>query len=830
MPRRPISLLLGVTAAVAALSAQTPPPPETPATELPPVVFRVQVDYVEVDVSVTDDMGRPVRGLRREDFELFEDRVAQKVDLFSFVDIPVTQADRPLYSPTAIEPDVATNAPLEGRLYVLLLDDLQTDVLRSQLVKRAARQFIERFMGANDLAAVVHLSGRTDSGQDFTANKRLLLAAVDRFMGRKLRSSTLSRLERYQQEQVLGTSASRIADPEAFERGYNARRSLESVESIAKFLEGIRGRRKALLYFSEGIDYDINNPFESADATVVLDATRAAIGAAARANVAIYGIDPRGLTTLADDTIQMSGSIPDDPTYGIRPGDMLEELRRSQDSLRVLSDETGGTAVVNANDFSNAFARIVSDNSSYYVLGYYPTNDKRDGRLRKIDVRVKGPGLRVRARNSYVAPRGRPSTPPFNGAPSGTSDAVRDTLASPIATSGLGLAVSAAAFKGEDKKASVLVTVQMDPARFKFTEQGGQSREKVELALVAIDAAGRVQGGTRQTADLALRPQTRQAVERAGFRMTARLSLPPGQYQLRVGAGAAGAEVAGAVHYDLEVPDFDAQPMSISGLVVSSNLAGITPTATPDEQMQQLMKAPPTTWRDFSVVDTLWSFAEIYDADGLTAHKVDIRTELRSDDGRTVFKSEEQRTSDELRGARGGFGHLVQIPLKDIAPGTYALRVEAQSTLGGRLPVRRETMLRVWPLPQTASTAAAPKSVVSVARGSRSDTTSFKTVVARTQAEWQTLWTSLGLPQGLPKVNFDTTMIVAVFLGSRPTPGYSVDVLDARRENGTLVVRYAEREPPADSIQADVITNPFVVVGVPSTSEPVRFDKAPPQP
>ncbi|MGE3840486.1 MAG: VWA domain-containing protein [Vicinamibacterales bacterium] len=829
MLRRPISLFLGVTAAVVSLSAQTPPPPEATTTELPPVVFRVQVDYVEVDVAVTGELGRPLRGLTREDFELFEDRVPQKVDLFSYVDIPVTQPDRPLYSPAPIEPDVATNAPLEGRLYVLLLDDLQTHVLRSQLVKRAARQFVERYMGANDLAAVVHLSGRADSGQDFTANKRLLLAAVDKFMGRKLQSSTIGRMERYQQQQALGASPSRIADPDAFERGYNARRSLESVENMAKFLEGIRGRRKALLYFSEGIDYDINNPFESTDATVVLDATRSAIGAAARANVAIYGIDPRGLTTLGDDTIEMSGSIPDDPAYGIGPGDILDELRRSQDSLRVLSDETGGTAVVNSNGFANAFARIVTDNSSYYVLGYHPTNDKRDGRLRKIDVRVKRPGVQVRSRTSYVAPRGRPAAPSFSGVPSGTSDAVRDTLASPIPTSGLGMAVTAAAFKGEDRKASVLVTVQMDSSRFKFTEQGGQSREKIEVSLVALDATGRVQGGARQTADLALRPQTRQAVERAGFRMTARLSLSPGPYQLRVGAGAAGAEIAGAAHFDLEVPDFDAQPMSISGLVLSSNLAGVTPTATPDAQLQQLMKTPPTTWRDFSVADTLWTFAEIYDTEGRTSHKVDIRTELRSDDGRIVFKSEDQRTSDELRGARGGFGHLVQIPLKDIAPGTYALRVEAQSTLGGRAPVRRETMLRVWPLPQAAA-AAVPKTVVSVARGTQSDTTNFRTVVARTEAEWQTLYASLGLRQTIPKVNFETTMIVAVFLGSRPTPGYSVDILDARREGDTLVVQYAEREPPADSIQADVITNPFVVAGVPATSDPLRFEKVPPRP
>lgn len=841
MQRRGVLPLVGVVATAAMLSAQapsTPPAGQNSAAavatqaDVPPVIFRVQVDYVEVDVSVTDADGRPVRNLGRDDFEVFEDRVPQKIDLFTFFDIPVTQPDRPLFSPIPLEADVSTNAPLEGRLYVLLLDDLQTHPLRSSLVKRAARQFIERYMGANDLAAVVQLSGRSSSGQDFTANKRLLAAAVDKFMGQKLQSATTGRLERYQQEQALGLGAQRIADPEAFQRGYNARRSLESIESVAKFLEGIRGRRKALLYFSEGIDYDINNPFESPDAGLLMDATRAAIGSASRANVAIYGIDPRGLTSLADEAIEQTGSIPVDPAYGIGNNDLLDELRRSHDSLRVLSDETGGSATVNVNDFASAFSRIVSDNSSYYVIGYYPTNDKRDGRVRKIDVRVKRPGLRVRSRSSYVAPRGNAPAPSFTGLPNGTSNAVGAALASPIQVSGLGMAVNAAAFKGEDRRASVLVTVQLDAGRFKFEDRGGQSREKVELSLIAVDAAGKIQGGTRQSADLALRPQTRQAVDLAGFRMLARLSLAPGRYQLRVGAGATGSEAVGAVHYDLEVPDFDAQPLSISGLVVSSHLAGVTPTASPDAQLQQLMKTPPTTWRDFSAADTLWTFAEVYDNDGRTTHKVDIITELRADDGRVVFKTEEQRASEELQGARGGYGHLVQIPLKDIAPGTYALKVEAQSRLADRTPVRREALIRVWPVPQQQGAAApAAKQVVSVARGARSDVNAFRTAVARTAAEWQALWATLGQRQNMPNVNFDTTMIVAVFLGVRPTPGYAVDIVDARREGTMLIVEYVEREPPTDSIQADVITTPFAVAGVPVTADSVRFDKieAPPQ-
>src|SRR5256885_9060797 len=137
-------------------------------------------------------------------------------------------------------------------------------------------------------------------------------------------------------------------------------------------------------------------------ASMVLDATRDAIAAATRSNVAIYAIDPRGLTDLGDESIEI-GSFPDDTSLGVGPGSLQNELRLSQDSLRTLSEETGGVAVVNKNDFATAFQRIVEDNSSYYVLAYYPP-DPRPGRVHKIDVRGTRPGLKAPGRKGHVPP------------------------------------------------------------------------------------------------------------------------------------------------------------------------------------------------------------------------------------------------------------------------------------------------------------------------------------------------------------------------------------------------------------------------------------------
>lgn len=840
------AVLTGLVVATVALTAQSPQPsapapqptaqaPE-PVPGVPPVTFRVQVDYVELDALVTDAQGKPVRDLTREDFEVLEDKVPQKIDLFSFFEVPVTRPDQPLFSPTPIEPDVRLNAPFDGRLYVIVLDDLHTYALRSTLVKKAARQFIEKNMGANDVAAVVHLSGRNDAGQEFTSSKRLLLAAVDRFMGRKLRSATAGRLESYQNSTNTAPDQNgqvdKIKDPDAFERGYNARASLDSMASLAKFLEGIRGRRKALLYFGEGIDYDIHNVFENNDASVIMDSVRNTIGAATRANVAIYTIDPRGLTQLADETIEMSGTFPEDPRYGISNSTLQDELRRSQDSLRVLAEETGGYAAVNSNDFSGAFERVVRDNSTYYVLGYYPTNDRRDGRVRKIDVRVKRPGLTVHARKSYVAPRGKPDAPKTETA-GGTSPKLRDALGSPLPDSGLAMAVSAAAFKGVAPKASVLVTIQTEGGRFRFTDKDGQSLDRLEVSLMAIDTKGKIQGGDKQTVELKLKAQTRQAVEAAGFRTLSRMELAPGRYQLRVGAMAGATESVGTVYYDLEVPDFSKDVLSVSGLVVSSNFAGITPTARADDQLKDILKPPPTTARDFSVADTIWTFAEVYDNQVKTPHQVDIRTLLRANDGRIVAKIEETRSTDELQGAKGGFGHVTQIPLKDVAPGQYVLRVEAQTRLSGSTTVARETLVRVWPIPQQRPPAAqAPpaRTVVSVAKGAQSTVNAYRTVIARNETEWQTLWGTVPMRRAAPKVNFENTMVVGVFLGSRPSAGYAVEVSGVKEENGALVVEYFEREPAEGTASADVITTPFAIAGVPMHAGDVRFEKIPAPP
>ena len=677
-----------------ALARVPSPPQEQPDRQMPPITFRSEVNYVEVDVVVQDAQGQFVRDLRREDFQVLENRTPQTVANFSLVDIPVTREERALFSPAAIEPDVRSNVGgPEGRVYVLVLDDFHTSSMRSLQVRRAARQFIERNIGANDLAAVVHTSGRQDAGQEFTNNRRLLAEAADKFMGKKLRSATLEKIDQYYSRAGTPMAGDPLKDPLEFERAYNARAVLETIQNIGKLLSGVSGRRKALVFFSEGIDYDIMDFMNNHDATTILDATREAIAAATRANVNVYSVDPRGLTTFGEDSMELSPPSDVDPALNLSMTGLLNEGRLSQDSLRVLSEETGGFAALNSNDFSGAFQRIVDENSSYYVMGYYPTNEKRDGSFRRIDVRVSRPGLTVRARRGYVATRGKAPGKSL-AAKTGTSPELADALNSPIQVGGLPISVFVAPLRGSERNVAVAVVTQVSGLRnTTFTQKDGKYLNRLEVSMAAVDPQGKIRGGTRENVDLSLRPDTYERVLQFGFRVQSRFELPPGRYQLRVAVREGGGKI-GSVHYDAVIPDFKAQPITMSGLVLASALGAIVPSAGSIPELKDMLPVSPSAARVFSARDQLALVAEVYDNQPTQPHSVEITTTLRSDEGRVVFSTSEKRSSADLGGKAGGYGYTAAIPLKDAAPGLYVLKVEAKSTLAGG-GASREVQIRV---------------------------------------------------------------------------------------------------------------------------------------
>lgn len=684
----------------AVLGAQTAPPqPPAPAEPQgpPAITFRAEANYVEVDARVVDANGAFVPGLTAADFQVLEDGKPQKVDAFTFVNMPVERQPRPLFAKAPIEPDVANNITgYDGRVYVLVLDDQHTHPLRSVRTKAAARRFIERYIGANDVAAVVYTSGRSDAAQEFTNSQRRLLASVDKFMGRKLRSSTLERFEEEQRTRGMRQPGDRIDDPFDQERGFTARTALDSIRNLSNFLGGISGRRKAIIYFSEGIDVDIFDVFSTTNgASSVLQASRDLVAAATRANVAIYGVDPRGLGGLGDEMIEVQ-DVPQDTSLGLGMSTFNNELQRSQDSLRVLSTETGGFAVVNQNDLNAAFERVVADNSTYYLLGYYSSNEKRDGRFRKIEVKVSRPGVTVRSRKGYVAARGRSDDKPDPR----TAPELRAALMSPLPASALPMALGAAVFKGPEGKGAVVLSTLIAARDLALTEANGTFNNNLEIVVTAADYGGKQFPGDRATLSLALKPDSVPRLRAGGFRILNAIDLPFGRYQLRVAAREGNTRRAGSVVYDLDVPDFSKEKLAVSGIALTSASSSLTPTARPKDPLAKMLPGPMTTYRDFVQGDEIALFAEVYDNSSKAAHKVEIEASLRSEGGQPVFQTREERDSSELQGGPGGYGFVARVPLKDVPPGLYVLRVQGRSRIGDQVEATRETVIRVVAPPQ----------------------------------------------------------------------------------------------------------------------------------
>jgi VWFA-related protein len=691
------ALLVGLTLSLTAQQPAQQPPPRPGAGDQPAMTFKVEINYVEVDAVVTDAQGNFVRNLTKDDFQVFEQGKPQTITAFSLIDIPVQKFDPPLYKVKPIEPDVRNNKEeFDGRIFMIVLDDLHTSFQNSARVKIAAKQFIDRYLGANDVAAVVQTGGVKGSAQEFTSSHERLSRAVDRFMGQKERSATLEKIDDYNRMQSAGMTGSPRDTSEQI-RAYKARNTFIVLKNTADYLAGIRGRRKAVVFVSEGIDYDIYDQINNINATDVRSAGQDAIAAATRANVSFYAVDPRGLVGI-DNGAEIQ-SFPTDTSLGLGITALQRETQIAQDSLRTIASETGGFAAVNSNDFRTSFARIIQDNSSYYILGYYSNDAKRDGQFRTVNVRVKPQGLQVRARKGYVAPKGR-ATPAGTPPPPGiaASIAMREAINSPIPVTGLGVSAFAAPMAGavaNRPKASVLAVVEIDGSALKFKQEGGLFANDVEVAIVATDEEGKVHEGVKDSAKLQLKPETHDAVAKNGIRMTRRLELEPGRYQLKIGARESVGGLVGSVIYDLDVPDFTKGDIAMGGLLLTAASASRMPTANPDPDFKNILPASPIATRVFPANDQLDLAVDVYDNRPTPPHRVEIRTSLTSDTGNVVFSQRDERRTEELKGANGTFGHVATVPLKGVAPGRYVLRVEAQSLLTNGASASREVEITV---------------------------------------------------------------------------------------------------------------------------------------
>ena len=362
----------------------------------------------------------------------------------------------------------------------------------------------------------------------------------------------------------------------------------------------------------------------------------------------------------------------------------MQELQTSQQNLRMLAEETGGVAFVGRNDFDAAFDRIVQENSSYYVLGYYSTNERRDGKLRNITVRVAGyPDAQVTYRKRYAAPRGRAPKNTAAGKPLDPSKSLTaelvNTMASPLPKTGIQLRLTAIAKKGAGKNSDVEVLIDTLGKDLTFTEKNGTFNNRLSLSLGVFNKQGKSVFAERPDVDLNLRPESHARVRENGVRLLRHLSLPPGRYQLRVAAQDSGKVRQGSAHLDLDVPDFTRNPIALSSvaLAATADRSVYSPPKPGFDPFNGLLPGPPSALREFPVNSEICCGGRgvRQQADAAARHRRHCAGQSR----RWPYRVQQARGTVERRAARHARRFRLYVPHPAAGMDTGSLRARSRS-------------------------------------------------------------------------------------------------------------------------------------------------------
>jgi VWFA-related protein len=544
---------------------------------LPPT-FRTEANYVRVDVYPTTRDEAPVADLTQSDFEVLDNGSLQTIEQFERVVIRTT-GPRP--QETRIEPSTVreSRAMVEnsrGRLFVLFLDTYHVDVSGSRAIQRPLIDALNRMIAEDDLVGVM-TPEMSASDVTFARKTTTIEGFLTRYWrwGERDRSNPLDPED--QQYGICYPNVPRVgqASPCQDQNGIAAemidrrheKRTIDALHDLVVMLRGVREERKAIVAVTAGwLLYRpsdaLARPLNCHDVPGIPKVTadprsgrlttgepnsaasetkcdtdrmnlaridndrgfRELLDEANRANASFYPVDPRGLAVF--DTPITRTDVPGPPPPMIPLTVDRAMLAGRQSSLRTLAEATDGLAMVNSNDLTGGFKRVVDDLSSYYLLGYYATG-KLDGKFHSITVRVKRPGVRVRARRGYLAASEADALRAVaraNAAPSPTPAAAAEARAIEAAvaplegfTRQLPVRVQAAAGWKPNRTAAVWMVGELGT--------GPEWKAGANADLMMLDAGG----VTLATARARIEPGSR------SFRAAlAPADLTPGDYVVRV--------------------------------------------------------------------------------------------------------------------------------------------------------------------------------------------------------------------------------------------------------------------------------------------------------
>jgi VWFA-related protein len=691
-----------VTAGVTAVLLGQQAAPAQGAPQVP--VFRSAVNLVLVDVVARDKKGDVVKGLKADDFELMEDGRKQDILTFSFEEIstkaPAIQSASMLSAasgaiatataPTATAPAAPAKPAVEEaekpltsdeaaghRLWTLLFD---TSSMAPEDVTKAvdsAQKWVDGNMTSADLVAVATIGSSLQVLRDFTSSKEDVttvlraFSATDGTAFADVDASTAST------DDTSNTAAdnTQSVDSSAQEMDtFNNDVRLRALKTLAEAMAPIQ-QKKAIMYFSSGMQRN------GTDNQVEL---RAAVNAAVRANVQIYTVDSRGLQAVVPGGDARTASRGGTSAFsGSAVSQQFAQLQAQQETLTTLAADTGGTAFTDSNDFGEAFAKVTKDLSSYYILGFASTNPAKDGRFRRITVRLKSKNdVKVDARDGYYADRDYTHT-----AKEDREIQILEQLSTQIPATDVPLFVSAGWFRLAADKYYVPISLAVPgsavpPSPNKITlDVRGNIRDERGAPVGTIKDTMTVPPAA--VGDLA----DRQVLYQTG------VQLPPGRFSVKIVVRENTTGQMGTFEMPIIVPELKQAPVKVSSLVLSTQLQNVAAgRKTVSPLVRDGVEVVPNLTHIVSRDQKLYFYYEVYDPT-LEAGAPQLRTSLAFYRGRTkVYETPVvERTALDAADRKAEVFQF-EVPAGNFKPGLYTCQVNIIDEVSGKFAFPRLEM------------------------------------------------------------------------------------------------------------------------------------------
>jgi len=528
-------------------------------------VVRISAQLVQIDVIVTNKAGKAVAGLKREDFELYDNNKAQDISHFSYETTRSRSVQQELDETRALPK--AITAPEVKRVLAFVVDTLHMKPENVYRTRQMIENFIDKQMEPGDLALILPTAGGSGLFQQFTSDQRLLRRAADRLRPfifsndtTPFRSNPFSQSSSAASPMGMGrggrTSPPRM--PQSRLPGANAdpleeadvRATLGTLNNLINSMKQLPGRKLAL-FVSEGLRIFQTDTSHDLRQTTDL---------AARADVVFYTIDPRGLDPL---TISAA-----DDLAGQDPTDFLsnkhDDFRESQDSLNAIALDTGGKFFHDNNDIKRGLANMLDENSGYYLLGFQPEGSKWDGKYHKLKVAVRGRSdLTVSFRRGYVAQDDKPKVKE-NPDPHIAENVA--AISSPLVRRDIDLQLTP--FYSDDSKQQPVITtlLHIDASQLHFNQTEGRYKDVLKLIGFVLDTNGKTVDGFSEELTLNLLPEHYEQSIKNGFLATRALTVKPGIYQMRVLVREGDTGKLGTANNYIEVPNLKSDRLALSSI------------------------------------------------------------------------------------------------------------------------------------------------------------------------------------------------------------------------------------------------------------------------